>query len=136
MRLLSELPKENFGEFGQENCTTAEKWCQEKSIGVYKFPCFCHWEGKKNCAFCVTLHGGKKCRRRKEQAQFNCACRCYFLVPHPLQPEQLPEHPLHPEQPPRARDFSRERTARSTIPASTVSTMMSPMTVTSFENYI
>ena len=57
-----------------------------------------------------------------------CASRAYLqqLLPHP---EQLPQQP---EQPPFARDLSMERTAASTIAASTLKTIISPMTVTSY----
>ena len=77
--------------------------------------------------FLCKFTGGNFC---KKQARQRRACCAYFalLWGHPAQP---PEHPLHPLQPPEARVLRRERTARSTIPDSTVSTMMSPMTVTS-----
>lgn len=63
----------------------------------------------------------------------------YFGAPQ-LQPLQFPEQPEQPEQPPQppfARALSMERTAVSKTAARTVSTMISPITVTSLEkNYI
>lgn len=63
----------------------------------------------------------------------------HFGAPQ-LQPLQFPEQPEQPEQPPQppfARALSMERTAVSKTAARTVSTMISPITVTSLvKNYM
>ena len=100
---------------------------------TFKFSLFLPLKKGNQLWFLCKFTGADLC---KKQARQRRACCAYFalLWGHPAQPPEQLLQPLQPLQPPRARDLSRERTARSTIPASTVSTMMSPMTVTSLKN--
>ena len=101
---------------------------------TFKFSLFLPLKKGNQLLFLCKFTGTVQRKRKQKNRRGFRACFDYFFALHPVQPAQFPLQPEHPLQPPRARDFSRERTARSTIPASTVSTMMSPMTVTSLKN--
>ena len=83
-----------------------------------------------------NLHGPFLCKftkgKQNNEARFFRASFGYLeqILPHPAQ------LPLQPQQPPFARDLTMERTAASTIAASTLKTMMSPMTVTSLKKIV